>query len=184
MNDRQAGEPLLKRRHWRNALIWLVPVSALLIAISMLVQVRLAAGPEITIAFRSAAGLEAGKTAVKYKDVTVGVVKDITLSPDDSQVLVRVQLAKSAQNLTRSDTRFWVVRPRIGVSGVSGIDTLLSGAYIGVDRGNRPGPALNLPVLRLRLRSSVIRRAVSLSLRLTILVRWIAAHRFTIAGFR
>lgn len=139
MNDRQAGEPLLKRRHWRNALIWLVPVSALLIAISMLVQVRLAAGPEITIAFRSAAGLEAGKTAVKYKDVTVGVVKDITLSPDDSQVLVRVQLAKSADNLTRSDTRFWVVRPRIGVSGVSGIDTLLSGAYIGVDRGESTG---------------------------------------------
>lgn len=135
MKGQQPGEPILTRRHWRNALIWLVPVIALLIAISMLVQTRLAAGPEITIAFRSASGLEAGKTAVKYKDVTVGLVKEITLSPDDSQVLVRVQLAKSAQNLTRSDTRFWVVRPRIGVSGVSGIDTLLSGAYIGVDRG-------------------------------------------------
>lgn len=131
----QPGEPVLARRHWRNALIWLVPVIALLIALSMLIQARLAAGPEITIAFRSAAGLEAGKTAVKYKDVTVGTVKEITLSRDNSQVLVKVQLTKSAENLARADTRFWVVRPRVGVSGVSGIDTLLSGAYIGVDRG-------------------------------------------------
>ncbi|MFE8047401.1 PqiB family protein [Brenneria goodwinii] len=136
MKGRQPGDPLLTHRHWRHALIWLVPAIALLIAVSMLVQTRLSAGPEITIAFRSASGLETEKTAVKYKDVTVGLVKDITLSPDDSQVLVRVQLAKNAQNLTRADTRFWVVRPRIGVSGVSGIDTLLSGAYIAVDRGD------------------------------------------------
>lgn len=131
----QPGEPVLARRYWRNALIWLVPVIALLIALSILIQTRLAAGPEITIAFRSAAGLEAGKTAVKYKDVTVGTVKEMTLSGDNSQVLVKVQLTKNAENMARADTRFWVVRPRVGVSGVSGIDTLLSGAYIGVDRG-------------------------------------------------
>ncbi|GAB7216104.1 hypothetical protein OS42_27150 [Dickeya oryzae] len=101
----------------------------------MVIQARLSVGPEVVIAFRSAAGLEAGKTAVKYKDVNVGLVKEITLSPDNTQVLVRVSLGKSAQNLARSDTRFWVVRPRVGMNGVSGIDTLLSGAYIGVDRG-------------------------------------------------
>lgn len=135
MTRSEPGEPSLNRRHWRAHLIWLVPVLALVIAISMLIQTRLSAGPEITIAFRSATGLEAGKTAIKYKDVTVGTVKDIMLSHDNSQVLVHVQLTKSAENLTRTDTRFWIVRPRVGVSGVSGIDTLLSGAYIGVDRG-------------------------------------------------
>lgn len=130
-----SGIPLFYRGRWRNALIWLVPFIALIVAISMVIQARLSVGPEVVIAFRSAAGLEAGKTTVKYKDVTVGLVKDITLSPDNTQVLVRVTLARSAQNLARADTRFWVVRPRVGVSGVSGIDTLLSGAYIGVDRG-------------------------------------------------
>ncbi|WP_038914345.1 intermembrane transport protein PqiB [Dickeya zeae] len=130
-----SGIPLLHHGRWRTAVIWLLPVIALVIAVSMVIQARLSVGPEVVIAFRSAAGLEAGKTAVKYKDVNVGLVKEITLSPDNTQVLVRVSLGKSAQNLARSDTRFWVVRPRVGMNGVSGIDTLLSGAYIGVDRG-------------------------------------------------
>lgn len=130
-----SGIPLLHHGRWRNAVIWLLPIVALVIAASMVIQDRLSVGPEVVIAFRSAAGLEAGKTAVKYKDVNVGLVKEITLSPDNTQVLVRVSLGKSAQNLARSDTRFWVVRPRVGMNGVSGIDTLLSGAYIGVDRG-------------------------------------------------
>jgi paraquat-inducible protein B len=130
-----SGTPLFRHGRWRNAVIWLLPVVALVIAVTMVFQARLSVGPEVVIAFRSAAGLEAGKTAVKYKDVTVGLVKEIILSPDNTQVLVRVTLGKSAQNLARSDTRFWVVRPRVGMNGVSGIDTLLSGAYIGVDRG-------------------------------------------------
>ncbi|MBP2856381.1 MCE family protein [Dickeya oryzae] len=130
-----SGIPLLHHGRWRTAVIWLLPVVALVIAVSMVIQARLSVGPEVVIAFRSATGLEAGKTAVKYKDVNVGLVKEITLSPDNTQVLVRVSIGKSAQNLARSDTRFWVVRPRVGMNGVSGIDTLLSGAYIGVDRG-------------------------------------------------
>lgn len=123
------------RRRWPSP-IWLVPVIALLIGASMLLHAWLAAGPEIAITFQTATGLEPGKTAVKYKDVTVGVVKDIQLRGDDSQVLVTVSLNESAANLARADTRFWVVRPRVGIGGVTGIDTLLSGAYIGVDKGS------------------------------------------------
>ncbi|MCA6998899.1 PqiB family protein [Dickeya solani] len=135
MNPMLPGEITAIRRHWRHAFIWLVPVIALAISLAMLVQSRLSAGPDITLSFRSATGLEAGKTTVKYKDVTVGVVKDIVINDDGSRVLVRVQLNKNAENLARSGSRFWVVRPRVGMSGVSGIDTLLSGAYIGVDKG-------------------------------------------------
>ncbi|MFN2996266.1 PqiB family protein [Serratia plymuthica] len=131
----QPGEPGVIRRRWPSP-IWLVPVIALLIGASMLLHAWLAAGPEIAITFQTATGLEPGKTAVKYKDVTVGVVKDIQLRGDDSQVLVTVSLNESAANLARADTRFWVVRPRVGIGGVTGIDTLLSGAYIGVDKGS------------------------------------------------
>jgi len=131
----QPGEPGVIRRRWPSP-IWLVPVIALLIGASMLLHAWLAAGPEIAITFQTATGLEPGKTAVKYKDVTVGIVKDIQLRGDDSQVLVTVSLNESAENLARADTRFWVVRPRVGIGGVTGIDTLLSGAYIGVDKGS------------------------------------------------
>ncbi|UDJ83502.1 PqiB family protein [Kosakonia oryzae] len=125
---------------WRNALIWLIPALALAITITVLLQSRFDAGPALTLSFRSAAGLEAGKTVVKFKDVTIGTVSDITLSPDDNRVLVHVKLKRSAADLARFDSRFWVVRPRVGMSGVSGIDTLISGAYIDVDKGKNPQP--------------------------------------------
>lgn len=128
-------DPPVTRPRWRVSLVWLVPALAALIGLSMLVQAWLSAGPEITITFRTAAGLEAGKTPVKYKDVTVGAVTSIALSEDGSHVVATVALDKSAASLTRRDTRFWVVRPRIGSGGISGVDTLLSGAYIAADTG-------------------------------------------------
>lgn len=131
----EPGDPAISRRGRRWSLIWLVPLVAALIGLSMLVQAWLATGPVITIAFQTAGGLEVDKTPVKYKDVTVGTVSSITLSDDGSHVLVTVALLKSAESLARADTHFWVVRPRIGLNGVSGIDTLLSGAYIGADKG-------------------------------------------------
>jgi paraquat-inducible protein B len=131
----QPHDAPLVRRRWRISLVWLVPAVAAIIGLAMLVHTLLGAGDEITISFRTAAGLDANKTAIKYKDVNVGKVTAITLSDDGSHVLVKVALAKSAKRLTRKDTRFWVVRPRVSASGVSGIDTLLSGAYIGADPG-------------------------------------------------
>ncbi len=131
----EPGHPAVTRRRWRLPLVWLVPAVAALIGLSMLVHAWLSAGPEITIAFRTAAGLEAGKTPIKYKGVTVGGVKSITLSDDGAHVIVTVSLDKGASSLTRRDTRFWVVRPRVGTGGVSGLDTLLSGAYIAADAG-------------------------------------------------
>jgi len=127
----------------RISLVWILPVLAALIGLSMVVHAWLSAGPEITIDFQTAEGLEVEKTPVKYKDVTVGVVSAIALSYDGSHVTATVSLDKHAANLARADTRFWVVRPRIGLQGVSGIDTLLSGAYIGVDKGTSATPSRN-----------------------------------------
>jgi paraquat-inducible protein B len=139
MNDRTThldpGPPAVSRRRWRLSLVWLVPALAAAIGIALMVDTWLSAGPEITIAFATAAGLEAGKTPVKYKGVTVGEVKGVALSGDGTSAIVTVALDKSASSLTRRDTRFWVVRPRVGTGGVSGLDTLFSGAYIAVDAG-------------------------------------------------
>lgn len=131
----EPGEPAVHSQHLRVSLVWLVPLVAALVGLSLVLKGWLAAGPEIRISFQTAAGLEAGKTAVKYKDVAIGTVTEISLSPDHSHVVVRVALQKSAEDFARAGSRFWVVRPRVGVGGVSGIDTVLSGAYIGVDIG-------------------------------------------------
>ncbi|MEC5215545.1 paraquat-inducible protein B [Actimicrobium sp. GrIS 1.19] len=123
------------RWYWSPWLIWLIPVIAALIGGTILVQALLSRGPTITINFKNAEGLEAGKTRIKYKDVDIGTVGRISLSPDRKQVIVTAQLVKSADSFLREDTRFWVVRPRVGAGGISGLGTLLSGSYIGVDAG-------------------------------------------------
>lgn len=124
-----------RQRDWLPSLVWLIPILAAIIGIALMVKILIDRGPVITISFRTAEGLEAGKTKVKYKEVDIGEVQTITLSKDRSQVLVSVQLSKNAESFTAVDTHFWVVRPRLGASGISGLGTLLSGAYIGADAG-------------------------------------------------
>ncbi|AMM26373.1 PqiB family protein [Variovorax sp. PAMC 28711] len=126
---------IVKRRDWVPSLIWLIPIVAALVGITLVAKLLWDRGPEIVLTFNTAEGLEANKTAVKYKDVQIGVVQTIRLARDRSQVRVLVQLNKEASGFTASDTRFWVVRPRLDTSGISGLGTLLSGAYIGADAG-------------------------------------------------
>lgn len=124
-----------RRRRWSASLIWLVPIVAALVGVGMVIHNWASEGPVIEIAFATAEGLEAGKTQVKYKDVAIGFVESIRLAPDHTHVVARVDLNEDAAGFATADSRFWVVRPRFGASGVSGIGTLLSGAYIGADSG-------------------------------------------------
>ena len=129
-------EPDKKKSKWKPSLIWLIPLIALLIALSLALKAFLNTGPVIDVSFRTAEGLVAGKTTVRYRQVNVGLVREINLSEDRSHVIAKIELRKDASHFATENTRFWVVRPRVGTSGISGIDTLLSGAYIEVDGGN------------------------------------------------
>lgn len=130
-----------RKKQNRISWIWLIPVVAALMGLSLVLRTWIQAGPDITITFETAEGLEVGKTQVRYKDVNIGTVNSIQLSADRSHVLVGAALTKDVANLAREGTSFWVVRPRLGVSGVSGLGTLLSGAYIGVDAPQQLDPA-------------------------------------------
>lgn len=127
---------IVHSRRPRLSLVWLVPLVALAIGVSLMVRSYLATGPRIEIDFRTAEGLEPGKTEVRYKEVVVGRVQSVHLRENRQRVVATVQLERSAATLAVDDTAFWVVRPRIGAGGVSGLGTLLSGAYIGVDAGS------------------------------------------------
>ena len=120
--------------------IWVVPLVAVVIGLYMVVHTRLTEGPEITINFSTAEGLEAGKTKLRYRDVDIGVVESVGLSKSMEDVIVTAKLDRSASDMLREDTRFWVVRARVGAGAVSGLGTLLSGAYIQLDPGKgKPG---------------------------------------------
>jgi paraquat-inducible protein B len=117
------------------SIVWLIPVIAMLIGGWLAYKGLSEKGPTVTISFESADGLEAGKTKVKYKDVEIGEVETIRFNVDLSRVLVTAELVKEAGPFLTENTRFWVVRPRVTASGVSGLGTIFSGAYVGMDPG-------------------------------------------------
>lgn len=136
---RQMPEPpppqIDKPNRWLPSLIWLIPLLAAIIGATQVVTWLFDKGPAITVTFATGEGLEAGKTKVKFKEVDIGQVTKVTLGPDGNRVVATIQMAKEAERFTAVDTRFWVVRPQIGTSGVTGLGTLLSGAYIGAAPG-------------------------------------------------
>ncbi len=123
------------------SIIWLIPLVAFIIGGWIAYKTLTERGPAITISFKNAEGIEAGKTKIKYKNTEVGVVKSLQISEDLSRVDLSAELVKGASAFLREDTLYWVVRPRIGVGEVSGLATLFSGAYIAVYPGNSQTPA-------------------------------------------
>ena len=115
------------------SIVWLIPVIAALIGGWLAWKALAEQGPTITISFKSAEGLEAGKTKIKYKDVEIGQVENVELSKDLTHIIVTAQLVKGADEYLTDKTRFWVVRASVRAGQVTGLNTLLSGAYIGID---------------------------------------------------
>jgi len=116
--------------------VWVVPVIALLLGTWLLYRNFAAQGPRAGVRFDTADGIVSGKTEVRCRSVKVGVVKKVKLADDLKSVMTYLELDSDAENLLRSGTRFWVVRPRFSVTEFSGVDTLISGSYIELD----PGP--------------------------------------------
>ncbi len=115
------------------SLVWLIPLIALVIGGWLAYKSYSEKGPTIQIAFKTASGLTAGKTEVKFKDVAIGKVVGIDVTQDLTGVLVTADLVAGAERYLTQGTRFWVQRPRITASQVTGLETLLSGAYIAID---------------------------------------------------
>jgi len=126
---------VVPKKQRRISIVWIVPIFAALVAIGIAVQRIMSEGPTITIVFKSAGGVEAGKTFIKYKDVNIGQVTKVQLASDYTKVEVTAKMDKSAAGLMVEDAKFWVVEPRVTLSGVSGLGTLLSGNYIGFEVG-------------------------------------------------
>src|SRR5713101_3982374 len=122
-------------RRARISVVWIIPILAAVVAIGIAVQRIVTEGPTITIVFKTAEGIEAGKTFIKYKDVNIGHVTKVQLTDRFGKVEVTAQIDKSASGLIVADAKFWVVEPRVTLSGISGLSTLLSGNYIGFQAG-------------------------------------------------
>lgn len=124
------------------SIVWIIPIVAALIGGWLIYNTLSQQGPTVTMTFEDGAGLEAGKTKIKYKSIEVGTVKTVYISPDLSHVVVTAEFSKQAEPHLTENTKFWVVRPRLGLGGISGLETLVSGAYIAIDP--RPGASARI----------------------------------------
>lgn len=119
----------------RLPLVWILPALVVLVGGFVVIREKLAQGPDINITFLNADGLEANKTKVRYKEVDIGDVKEVHVAKDRKHVVVTANIHKDAQEYLLSDSRFWVVKPRITAGNISGLGTLVSGSYIALDVG-------------------------------------------------
>jgi paraquat-inducible protein B len=124
--------------------IWVIPIVAAVIGGWMVFQNLLHEKPIVVVSFKNAAGVQAGKTLVKFRDITIGKVTEVTFGKDLGTILVTLEFEGIEHEHISAKTRFWIVKPRIGVGGVSGLDTLLSGAYIDAD----PPPEVGKPATK------------------------------------
>jgi len=131
----EVSSPQVSKRSGPS-LVWLIPLITIIVGGWLVVKTLSEQGPRATISFKTAEGIEVGKTKIKYKNVDIGVVEQIKFSEDLTHVLIWVDFSKGSEHFLRRNTRFWVVKPQFGLRGVSGLSTLISGAYIEID----PGP--------------------------------------------
>ncbi|MDF0600240.1 MlaD family protein [Psychromarinibacter sp. C21-152] len=143
MSDPTPAEPHVRRGAggilFRLSFVWLVPVLALAISLGVAWQSYSERGVLIEIAFESASGIAADRTELKYRDVSVGTVEDVSFSEDLGEVVVAVRVDRTLAPYLDSDAEFWVVQPEVSVRGISGLNTVLSGVYIEGSWDNDPG---------------------------------------------
>jgi paraquat-inducible protein B len=133
-----APQPRIKKMFWPFPLVWLVPLLAAVLAGYYIYQHHQENGVELTITFDDGAGLKPGETAIALHGVPLGHVKTVDLSDDHQHAVAHVRLATSAEYLARADTLFWVVKPELSLQNISGLNTLVSGAYIDCRPGDGP----------------------------------------------
>ena len=123
------------KKRTRLSLVWFIPIVAAIVGAWVAVTRIMSEGPKITIVMNSAEGLEAGKTKIHYNGVDIGTVRTIELTEDHKHVILTAQMSPKTEAFLVEDTQFWVVRPRISGANVTGLGTLISGSYIGMEIG-------------------------------------------------
>ena len=136
--ETKAGEAKVQKvKNWSP--VWIFPIVTALIGAWILFYHYSHQGPVVTLITNNAEGIEGGKTTIKSRSVDVGVVESATLTDDLTHVEIKARLNSGMEKLLHSDSVFWVVKPQIGREGVSGLGTLLSGAYIELQPGSKGG---------------------------------------------
>jgi len=149
-NEKFSNVPEAKavpKKRTRLSLVWVIPIVAAVAGVWIAVTRILEKGPEITITFSTGDGLEANKTKIIYDGLTIGTLTSIKLAPDHKHVIAVAQMTPKTKDFLVKDLELWVVKPRISGLNVTGLGTLISGYYIGVQLGQSKDSERNFTAL-------------------------------------
>ena len=145
MESKSGEAKVQKVKNWSP--VWIFPIVTALIGAWVLFYHYSHQGPEVTLITTNAEGIEGGKTTIKSRSVDVGIVESATLTDDLTHVEIKARLNSGMEKLLHKDSVFWVVKPQVGREGISGLGTLLSGAYIELQPGNKGNKLENYQLL-------------------------------------
>jgi len=138
-SERDEVQARIRPRRW-FVWVWVVPIVAASLVIWLGWRSLADRGPMITIAFKVAEGLQAGQTKIQHRDVDVGTVQSVELTPDMSRVIVHARMTRQSTPYLNEKTRFYIVAPHVGIGGISGLSTIVSGSYIEMYPGKDGDP--------------------------------------------
>lgn len=145
MENKSGEAKVQKVKNWSP--VWIFPIVTALIGAWILFYHYSHQGPEVTLITTNAEGIEGGKTRIKSRSVDVGVIESATLTDDLTHVEIKARLNSGMEKLLHQDSVFWVVKPQVGREGISGLGTLLSGAYIELQPGSKGSVPAQYPLL-------------------------------------
>ena len=145
MENKSGEAKVQKVKNWSP--VWIFPIVTALIGAWILFYHYSHQGPQVTLITTNAEGIEGGKTTIKSRSVDVGIVESATLTDDLTHVEIKARLNSGMEKLLHKDSVFWVVKPQVGREGISGLGTLLSGAYIELQPGNKGSKLENYQLL-------------------------------------
>jgi len=137
-DSKPIAQAVIKKRS-SISIVWIIPLVALLVGSWLMYKTLSERGPSITISFQTAEGIQAGKTKIKYKNIDIGTVSNVSISADAQHIIVQAKLAYGSEKFLHQGTRFWVAKPKITLRGITGLDTLLSGSHIIIEPGKNIG---------------------------------------------
>mgnify|MGYP006204999709 CR=1 FL=1 len=130
--------PKAKTRPASNwSAIWVLPLIALVIGGWLGWRAYNETGIQVQVRFESGEGIQANKTEVVYKGMSVGKVKNLTLDDQGKSrgVIATIEMNKDVEQYLKTSTRFWLVKPSVTLAGITGLETLVSGNYVAISPG-------------------------------------------------
>ncbi len=92
-------------------------------------------GSSVTLVCEDGMGISA-QTLIKYRGLEIGRVTDVSLDRDMTHVVIKASIQRKYLQLMKEGTKFWLVKPKLGLAQTKNLETLITGTYLTLKPGS------------------------------------------------